>query len=69
MQEVVAGAADFLIPGGVLILETHGGKQAHEVADAMQSAATDVPATSFENVEVVHDYEKVDRFVMGFKRK
>ena len=55
-------------------METHGNEQAHAVADMMRSATTSEVEPQgkgcgvFQDVTVVKDYGKVDRFVLGFKQ-
>ena len=58
-----------------MILETHGNEQAHAVAEMMENAAANKGSTQeggqaggFQDVRIVKDYGKIDRFVMGFKQ-
>jgi release factor glutamine methyltransferase len=57
LRRVIAGAGDWLVPGGVLAVEVGAGEAA-SVGHAFESAA-------FKDVEIRRDYGRIERVVSG----
>lgn len=64
LQVICAGAAEMLVPGGFIALETAGNAQAEGVAELLRQQGG---GGVFEEVEVVQDCYGVPRFVTGYK--
>lgn len=59
---ICRGAAEMLVEGGFLALETNGGEQAHWIVEFLEEHG-------FTNVRIRRDLRRVDRFVTATKRR
>ena len=62
LSPICRHAAQHLLPGGILILETDGGEQAIHISNVLKQTG------SFEAVHIKSDLRRVGRFVTAIKR-
>jgi len=67
LRTIIAGAQAHLLSGGLLALETDGGRQAHLIADVLKSSRDEGDRPAFRDVKVTRDYSWIDRFVTAIR--